>query len=134
MHVAADELREAMGVLREAFEAKAAEFADVLKMGRTQLQDAVPMTLGQEFGTYAVMLGEDQLRLAEACQLICEVNLGGTAIGTGLNAHPEYPRVACAPSAPTSPDCPSCAPRTWSRPPRTRAPSFSCRACSSGSR
>ena len=49
-----------------AFEAKAAEFKDVLKMGRTQLQDAVPMTLGQEFTTYAVMLGEDEQRLREA--------------------------------------------------------------------
>jgi aspartate ammonia-lyase len=95
LHVAADELREAMGVLREAFEAKAEEFADVLKMGRTQMQDAVPMTLGQEFGTYAVMIAEDQLRLTEACQLICEMNIGGTAIGTGLNAHPEYPSTAC---------------------------------------
>ena len=95
VHVAADELREAMGVLREAFEAKALEFADVLKMGRTQMQDAVPMTMGQEFGAYAVMIAEDQLRLAEACELICEVNIGGTAIGTGLNAHPDYPRTAC---------------------------------------
>ena len=55
-------------------------------MGRTQLQDAVPMTLGQEFGTYAVMIGEDRLRLAEADLLIHEINLGATAIGTGLNA------------------------------------------------
>ena len=83
-------LIDAMGVLREAFEEKAEEFADVLKMGRTQLQDAVPMTLGQEFGTYAVMLGEDQERLAEAVMLICEINMGATAIGTGITAHPDY--------------------------------------------
>jgi len=76
--------------LRAAFEAKSREFADVLKLGRTQLQDAVPMTLGQEFSTYAVMLGEDETRLAEAAALIREINLGATAIGTGINAHPDY--------------------------------------------
>jgi aspartate ammonia-lyase len=83
-----------MRALRAAFEAKAREFADVLKMGRTQLQDAVPMTLGQEFSTYAVMLGEDELRLAEAAALVREINLGATAIGTGINAHPEYAALA----------------------------------------
>ncbi|MDH2327745.1 aspartate ammonia-lyase [Cereibacter sp. SYSU M97828] len=80
----------AMGSLREAFAGKSAEFADVLKMGRTQLQDAVPMTLGQEFGTYALMLSEDESRLTEAVQLIREINLGATAIGTGITAHPDY--------------------------------------------
>jgi aspartate ammonia-lyase len=80
--------------LRAAFEAKAREFADVLKMGRTQLQDAVPMTLGQEFTTYAVMLGEDESRLAEAAALVREINLGATAIGTGINAHPDYAALA----------------------------------------
>lgn len=85
----------AMGVLREAFEAKADEFAGILKMGRTQLQDAVPMTLGQEFSTYAVMLSEDQERLREAALLIQEINLGATAIGTGLNAPPEYAPLVC---------------------------------------
>ena len=79
-----------MTELRRAFEAKAKEFDDVLKVGRTQLQDAVPMTLGQEFSTYAVMLGEDELRLDEAAGLIREINLGATAIGTGINAHPDY--------------------------------------------
>ena len=83
-------LVDAMAVLRRAFEAKAEEFRDVLKMGRTQLQDAVPMTLGQEFSTYAVMLGEDEERLKEAAMLIREINLGATAIGTGINAHPDY--------------------------------------------
>lgn len=81
-------LAKAMAMLREAFAEKAAEFADVLKMGRTQLQDAVPMTLGQEFGTYAIMLGENAARLTEAVALICEINLG--AIGTGITAHPLY--------------------------------------------
>ncbi|WP_137925692.1 aspartate ammonia-lyase [Cupriavidus sp. 2SB] len=83
-------LVDAMAVLRKAFEAKADEFAHVIKMGRTQLQDAVPMTLGQEFSTYAVMLGEDEQRLREAAMLICEINLGATAIGTGITAHPSY--------------------------------------------
>ncbi|MCK6401525.1 MAG: aspartate ammonia-lyase [Sphaerotilus natans subsp. sulfidivorans] len=80
----------AMEELREAFAGKASEFDDVLKMGRTQLQDAVPMTLGQELRTYAVMIGEDQARLREASSLICELNLGATAIGTGITAHPAY--------------------------------------------
>ena len=88
-------LVDAMAVLRRAFEAKADEFRDVLKMGRTQLQDAVPMTLGQEFSTYAVMLGEDEARLKEAAMLIREINLGATAIGTGINAHPEYAGLVC---------------------------------------
>lgn len=83
-------LIDAMEVLRLAFEAKAEEFKDVLKMGRTQLQDAVPMTLGQEFSTYAVMIREDQDRLREAVLLICEINMGATAIGTGITAHPDY--------------------------------------------
>jgi len=80
----------AMAELRGAFERKAEEFASVLKIGRTQLQDAVPMTLGQEFSTYAVMIGEDEHRLAEALSLICEVNLGATAIGTGINSPVGY--------------------------------------------
>ena len=88
-------LVDTMAYLRQAFERKAEEFADVLKMGRTQLQDAVPMTLGQEFSTYAVMLGEDEERLKEAALLIREMNLGATAIGTGINAHPDYAAIVC---------------------------------------
>ena len=88
-------LVDAMAYLRRAFERKAEEFADVLKMGRTQLQDAVPMTLGQEFSTYAVMLGEDEERLKEAALLIREINLGATAIGTGINADPDYAPLVC---------------------------------------
>src|SRR3982074_1376880 len=68
-------LVEAMAVLREAFERKSDEFRDIIKMGRTQLQDAVPMTLGQEFSTYAVMLGEDELALKEAALLVCAINM-----------------------------------------------------------
>ena len=86
----------AMAELRAAFDSKATEFSDAVKMGRTQLQDAVPMTLGQEFSTYAVMLGEDEERLREAAQLIREINLGATAIGTGINAPPGYTSLACA--------------------------------------
>lgn len=85
-----EDLITAMQYLRGAFEAKAREFSDVVKMGRTQLQDAVPMTLGQEFGTYARMLGEDEQRLRDIIPLLCELNLGGTAIGTGLNAPKGY--------------------------------------------
>lgn len=90
-----DELIAGMEVLKLAFAEKAEEFKDVLKMGRTQLQDAVPMTLGQEFSAYAVMLEEDQQRLREAALLIQEINLGATAIGTGINAHPDYAALAC---------------------------------------
>ncbi len=85
----------AMAELRQSFENKAFEFREVLKIGRTQLQDAVPMTLGQEFSTYAVMLGEDEDRLREAMALITEVNLGATAIGTGINTDPDYAPLAC---------------------------------------
>ncbi len=91
----ADGLLDAMGVLRAAFAAKADTFMGVVKVGRTQLQDAVPMTLGQEFMTYAVTIGEDEGRLREACRLIQEVNLGGTAIGTRLNAPRGYCELAC---------------------------------------
>jgi len=91
LHFAIKRLLIEMQGLRHAFQKKALEFDDILKVGRTQLQDAVPMTLGQEFSTYAVMLGEDELaRLAEAGELIREINLGATAIGTGINAHPDY--------------------------------------------
>ncbi|WP_030419150.1 aspartate ammonia-lyase [Streptomyces sp. SCSIO 75703] len=91
---AADGLSAALSLLEDAFRGKAAEFAGFLKTGRTQLQDAVPMTLGQEFGAFAAMQAEDRERLREAQALLLEVNLGGTAIGTGLNAHPDYARLA----------------------------------------
>ncbi len=91
---AIERLLRAINHLRLAFEAKALEFDDVLKMGRTQLQDAVPMTLGQEFRTYAVMLGEDESHLARVVELMHEVNLGATAIGTGINTDPDYSPLA----------------------------------------
>lgn len=85
-------LTAAITALSDAFSIKSAEFADILKVGRTQLQDAVPMTLGQEVATFAVMLLEDVQRLREAATLITEINLGGTAIGTGVNTDPRYAR------------------------------------------
>jgi aspartate ammonia-lyase len=88
-----DGLMKEMTYLRDAFARKADEFADVIKMGRTQLQDAVPMTLGQEFGAWAIMITEDIQRVTEAQSLIREINMGATAIGTGLNSHPDYARL-----------------------------------------
>jgi aspartate ammonia-lyase len=90
LQVHIDTLCTTLRELAAAFGRKAEQFASVLKMGRTQLQDAVPMTLGQEFGTYAIMVTEDAERLREAARLVAEINLGGTAIGTGLNTHPRY--------------------------------------------
>ncbi len=83
-------LLDSLRFLRHSFEEKAAEFAEIIKVGRTQLQDAVPITLGQEFSAYATTLGEDIQRVQEARALILEINMGGTAIGTGLNADPQY--------------------------------------------
>jgi len=85
--------RKLVDVLREliaSFRAKGEEFSHVLKMGRTQLQDAVPMTLGQEFSAYAATLEEEVQRLEENARLFLEVNMGATAIGTGINSEPEY--------------------------------------------
>ena len=76
--------------LVESFRAKGKEFEGILKMGRTQLQDAVPMTLGQEFEAFAVTLEEEIMRLNEATKLFLEVNMGATAIGTGINTEPGY--------------------------------------------
>ncbi|RMF91631.1 MAG: aspartate ammonia-lyase [Nitrospinota bacterium] len=91
----ADDLLKAMTELQMAFRTKADEFADVLKLGRTQLQDAVPMTLGQEFSAYSTTIGEDLARLREAVDLAKEINLGATAIGTGINTDPRYARLVC---------------------------------------
>jgi aspartate ammonia-lyase len=73
-----------------SFHRKGEEFSHVLKMGRTQLQDAVPMTLGQEFEAYAVTLAEEIERLNQNARLFLEVNMGATAIGTGINSEPGY--------------------------------------------
>ena len=80
----------AMGELKEALESKAEEFADVLKMGRTENQDAVPMTLGQEFSAYAVMIESAAAALKRAEDEFHDINMGATAIGTGINSPPGY--------------------------------------------
>ncbi|WP_423923625.1 aspartate ammonia-lyase [Frigoribacterium sp. 2-23] len=83
-------LLDELDLLAASFSAKGAEFHDVLKVGRTQLQDAVPMTLGQEFTGFAHTLGEDAQRLRDVMPLLGEINLGATAIGTGITADPKY--------------------------------------------
>jgi aspartate ammonia-lyase len=91
LHRSIDGLRAAERDLAEAFLAKGEEFAPFVKMGRTQLQDAVPMTLGQEFAAFGHTILEDVDRLAEVQGLIREINMGATAIGTKINAPPGYP-------------------------------------------
>lgn len=90
VHVRVKALQRAIDELADAFAAKGEEFADVLTMGRTQLQDAVPMTLGQEMTAFAVTLREEDARLINNADLLLESNLGATAIGTGLNTPPGY--------------------------------------------
>nr|WP_316817136.1 aspartate ammonia-lyase [Pedobacter nyackensis] len=85
-----DAFADALEHLQNTFFAKGQEFKEILKMGRTQLQDAVPMTLGQEFNAFATTIGEDVMRLRESEKLILEVNMGATAIGTGVNAPEGY--------------------------------------------
>ena len=84
------DLIRALRDLARAFADKGEAFREVIKMGRTQLQDAVPMTLGQEFTAYAVTLDEDVSRLEEGLSLLHEINMGATAIGTGINTDPQY--------------------------------------------
>lgn len=84
-----DEVR----LLAEAFDTKGGEFGEVLKMGRTQLQDAVPMTLGDEFHAFAATLREEIARLEGSAELLLEQNLGATAIGTGVNTPQGYPKL-----------------------------------------
>lgn len=83
-------LCEALATLKQGFEDRAHAFASVPKVGRTQLQDAVPMSLGMEFAGFAVTIGEDIDRVHQLGELLTEVNLGGTAIGTGVNTPPGY--------------------------------------------
>lgn len=86
----AEELTQTMTALKKELTNKENEFHDVLKMGRTHLQDAVPIRLGQEFGAYSAMVGRDIKRITGAAQELLTINLGATAVGTGLNAKPEY--------------------------------------------
>jgi aspartate ammonia-lyase len=90
LHTTISDLQLAMISLSAAFLHKGEEFTSYIKMGRTQLQDAVPMTLGQEFNAFAHTILEDVDRLGEAQALIREINMGATAIGTGINAPPGY--------------------------------------------
>ena len=95
MHIAAasetkQRLLPAIKKLRDALDAKAKEFADIVKIGRTHLQDATPLTLGQEFSGYVNLLDRDGGRIAVALDGLYDLAIGGTAVGTGLNAHPEF--------------------------------------------
>jgi fumarate hydratase, class II len=85
-----NDLLPALDLLGEALERKAAEFADVVKSGRTHWMDAVPVTLGQEFGGYAAQVREGSARVQDALPRLGKIPLGGTAVGTGLNTHPEF--------------------------------------------
>jgi fumarate hydratase class II len=85
-----DELLNVLNDLVLAFNAKATEFDDIIKSGRTHLQDAVPVRLGQEFGAYAKAIERDAQRIRDAADDLSRLGIGGTAVGSGLNAHPEY--------------------------------------------
>jgi fumarate hydratase class II len=82
--------------VRAAIDAKAKEFADVVKIGRTHLQDATPLTVGQEFGGWASLIERDIERLKQVMGGLLDLAIGGTAVGTGLNAHPEFAEKAAA--------------------------------------
>ena len=95
MHIAAatetrQRLLPAVKKLRDALDAKAREFAGIVKIGRTHLQDATPLTVGQEFSGYVNLLDRDGGRIAMALDGLYDLAIGGTAVGTGLNAHPEF--------------------------------------------
>jgi fumarate hydratase class II len=85
-----NDLLPALDLLGASLERKAAEFADVVKSGRTHWMDAVPVTLGQEFGGYAAQVREGSARVQDALPRLGKIPLGGTAVGTGLNTHPEF--------------------------------------------
>ncbi|WP_207434600.1 aspartate ammonia-lyase [Sabulibacter ruber] len=93
VHLKVDVYLKALDALRKSFLRKAEEFKNVLKMGRTQLQDAVPMTLGQEFHSFATTINDDIKHLREAQRKLRECNMGGTAIGTSINAPQGYPEL-----------------------------------------
>ena len=96
LHASINGLRDGMRELVDAFLVKGEEFKELVKMGRTQLQDAVPMTLGQEFAAFGHTIAEDVDRLGEAQALIREINMGATAIGTRINAPAGYPEAVRA--------------------------------------
>ena len=80
----------AVTALHDAIAAKAAEWQDIVKIGRTHMQDATPLTLGQEWSGYAGMLDDDAERLGDALKGVYRLALGGTAVGTGINAAPGF--------------------------------------------
>jgi fumarate hydratase class II len=94
--VVRERLIPAVKELRDALHAKALEYADVVKIGRTHLQDATPLTLGQEFSGYVAMLDSDLLRINESLPGLESLAIGGTAVGTGLNSHPKFGELAAA--------------------------------------
>jgi fumarate hydratase class II len=98
MHIATIELINqkllpALNSLQQAFQTKQKEFQDIVKIGRTHLQDAVPMTLGQEFSTYAAQTQSNIARIAESIVRVAHIPQGGSAVGTGLNVHPDFPKM-----------------------------------------
>src|SRR6185503_8854425 len=100
MHIAAvEEIRgrliPAVKKLRDALDQKAREFSDIVKIGRTHLMDATPLTLGQEFSGYAAQARKASGRVRRAVGLLRELAIGGTAVGTGINCHPEFARRVC---------------------------------------
>ena len=134
MHIAAaDELVRtlvpAVTRLRDALAAKAEQFDDIVKIGRTHLQDAVPLTLGQEFGGYVAQLDADLERIEQVLPGLYELAIGGTAVGTGLNTHPEFADRTAKRRSPSSPvSRSSTRPTSSPRSPRTT------RSCSRAAR
>jgi fumarate hydratase class II len=100
MHIAAalavDDVLAALGVLKNTLAAKSEAFSSIVKIGRTHLQDATPLTLGQEFSGYAAQLEHAEKAIRAAQPGLRELAIGGTAVGTGLNTHPEFARRVCA--------------------------------------
>ena len=101
LHVSAvlalrDKLLPALGHLGDALQAKSDEFAEVIKIGRTHLMDATPLTLGQEFSGYAAQVRKSESRVRRAIDCLLELAIGGTAVGTGINTHPDFGASVCA--------------------------------------
>src|SRR6185295_2554961 len=101
MHIAAAQalhadLVSAVEKLQKTLQKKARAFARIIKIGRTHLQDATPLSLGQEFSGYAAQLGQAQAAIRAVLPGLCELAIGGTAVGTGLNTHPDFDRKVCS--------------------------------------
>ena len=132
MHVAAaqamTEMLPAVEALRDALAVKAKQWAHIVKVGRTHLQDATPLTLGQEFSGYATQLDRAMTACREALNHLYDLAIGGTAVGTGLNAHPEFGERTAQSGSRNSPGCRSVRIRTSSRRWRRTTTSSSLRA------